>query len=817
MIEGALRQISVTRSFYPSKVGGWFWEQPDNPENDEFVDWPDEMDFNGSVVTMNPNGPTDWGAGRNISSFNDSIGGCNMDFAETAERGYAYKANDARDLEIKAIVDVRGTGDNGFSISVCTGHHTNDNCCQGFAYMITTEVAENPSKFNFRKEMWHVSYHNSPLGEFTHPKCNFRIRDLGRYVGIGFCRYNDPNDINGTVVVEVWFNPDPDSNKTDWTMLKRFKDTHGAGWGNDGDDCGGFSDQPGTWSNAQNRFKTNADGGSIKFKQCTLREIDVTGDFGGGPDPNPPPPVPPTEQLKYTFSFKFGSKGNGNGQFQDPHDITFDSGGTNLWVCDRVRNDIQKFTSAGVYVSKFGSSGSGDGQFNVPYALQIDPTFTYLYVCDRANNRIQKLTLTGTFVSKITTAGGKSLKAPEDICFNSSNGDIFICDTGNNRVVKFNSSHTFLTEWDGSGGGGTGFEHPHSMDITVANTHILVSCGDQPFTQKFTTAGVFVKKWGSEGNGQGQVRMFLEHGDIDAFDRWHLINNDVRPIVNVWDVDGNWLCQYGSTTSGSGDGQFREPEHVTVHPNGNSYVVDAKNQRIQVFIPNITTIPEPPPPPPPTGGGGGGTSKIIGSFTLLRDINIGRVSACEGAGGGGGGGGGSSGGSAIIYDGEDPDNDKPMCDVSGSPFDNRIRVTQKVRLSTSLIKGKIIKQLNVALKRVGTPAATPVVQAKIWRSDGVTVEYTSPTNLDPSTLPTSYPADDTTWAEFDFSTNTYTMQVGDRVGIEYLGTDEDNYIVAGYESDSESGGGKSLQSQYEDSPKAWDDKATRDAAFVIWE
>lgn len=767
------------------------------------------MDFNsGGVVTMNPNGPTDWGAGKNIKGFNGSIGGCNMDFSETAERGYAYKSDDARDLEIKAIVKIDGTGSNGFSISTCTGRHTGSKCCQGSAYMITVEVADNPSKFNFRKEMWHVSYHNSPVGLFTHSKCNFRIRDLGRYVGIGFCRYNDPNDIEGTVVVEVWFNPDPDTNKTDWTMLKRFKDTHGAGWGNDGDDCGGFSDQPLTWSNAQNRFKTNATNGTVKFKQCTLREIDPTGSFEQ--DPNPPPPAPPTTQLAYTFDFKFGSNGTGNGQFKDPHDLTFDATDANLWICDRGRNDIQKFTSAGVFVSKFGSAGSGNGQFNVPYALQINPAFTHLYVCDRENNRVQKLTTAGTWVSNITSAGGKSLKKPEDICFNSSNGDVFICDTGNNRIVRLDSSHAFITEWNGSGGGGTQFDHPHSMDITPDNTHILVSCGNQPFTQKFTTSGTFVKKWGSEGNGQGQVRMFLEHGDIDAFGRWHLINNDVRPIINVWDTDGNWLTQYGKTTKGSADGQFSEPEHVTVQDStGKPYVVDAGNQRIQVFTPNITTNPPPVTPPPPSGGGGGGTSKIIGSFTLLRDINIGRVSACEGSVVEEGGGG--SGGSTIFYGtGVTPDNETKLS--NSSTWSNRTRHTQRVGTSSSVLKGKIVKQINPSLMRTGSPAATPTISAHIWNSAG-TVMYTSPTTLDPSTLPTSIPADSSTWPAFDFSTNTYALQVGDRVGIKYEGTSSTNYIRTGYESDP--GEGSHWVEQYEGS--TWEQKKTRDAAMLLWQ
>jgi len=314
----------------------------------------------------------------------------------------------------------------------------------------------------------------------------------------------------------------------------------------------------------------------------------------GGTSP-PPSPTPggTTDVVTYTFSSKFGSQGSGNGQFQDPHDISFDSSG-NIFVTDRVRNDIQKFNSSGTYISKFGSTGSGNGQFNVPYSATHDASDN-IYVADRENNRIQKLDSAGVYISQITEAGGDKFNKPEDIWIDKANGNIFICDTGNNRIVKFDSSHNFIKEWGKFGTGNGEFDHPHSVCLdSIGNVYI--SCGHLPYIQKFTNDGVFIKKWGSEGDGQGQVRMFLEHMDIDFADRVHLINNDVRPIVNVWDTDGKWITQYGNTKSGSADGQFKEPEHITCSASGRPHVVDAKNQRVQIFDLDTTT----------TGGGGSG-------------------------------------------------------------------------------------------------------------------------------------------------------------------------------------------------------------------
>lgn len=311
-----------------------------------------------------------------------------------------------------------------------------------------------------------------------------------------------------------------------------------------------------------------------------IRKYLPGGDGNGGPGPGPGP----TPSTSYVFESKFGSKGRGNGQFLDPHDVSFDRAG-NAFIPDRERNDVQVFYHSGRFIKKFGGPGSGNGQFNVPYATAHDSSDNF-YVADRGNNRVQKLSHDGKFIKKITSAGGKNLKAPEDICFDFANGDYYVSDTGNNRVLKFDKNDNFLLQFDGSKGG-VKFNHPHSSSVGT-DRNVYISCGNQPFIQKFTPAGQFIKKWGSEGNGPGQVRMFLEHMDIDKFGRLHLINNDVRPVVNVWDQEGRWLTSYGNPKKGGANGQCSEPEHVTVDNAGKAWVVDSGNFRIQIFRPTGT-------------------------------------------------------------------------------------------------------------------------------------------------------------------------------------------------------------------------------------
>jgi DNA-binding beta-propeller fold protein YncE len=65
---------------------------------------------------------------------------------------------------------------------------------------------------------------------------------------------------------------------------------------------------------------------------------------------------------------------------------------------------VQKFDSAGTFISKWGTLGTGDGQFNNPWGMCIDSS-SNLYVADAINNRVQVFNSDGTFLYKWGTLG----------------------------------------------------------------------------------------------------------------------------------------------------------------------------------------------------------------------------------------------------------------------------------------------------------------------------------------------------------------------------------------------------------------------------
>ena len=262
-----------------------------------------------------------------------------------------------------------------------------------------------------------------------------------------------------------------------------------------------------------------------------------------------------------------------------PHDIAFDSKG-NVYVSGRDNNNIQKFTHNGTFLMKRGSKGSGDGQFSIPYSIGIDPA-DHVFVVDRENSRIQEFDTNGTFINKwYGVSATDKFKRPEDITF--SRFGIFITDTGNNRVLKVDDKFNLIKQWGTKGTANGQFIHPHAIDVD-SKGNVYVGVLNQPGVQVFDSNGTYLTRWGSSGTGPGQFSIPQEHIAIDKNDYIYIVDGASNPRVQKFFTNGTLVAIIG--TKGSGDGQLLKPEHVSIDEQGNIYVVDRGNARIQVFAP----------------------------------------------------------------------------------------------------------------------------------------------------------------------------------------------------------------------------------------
>ncbi len=260
-----------------------------------------------------------------------------------------------------------------------------------------------------------------------------------------------------------------------------------------------------------------------------------------------------------TSSCRKGYPGSGDGQLYMPESVTVDLDGY-VYVADTYNNRIQKFkpgVEGHAYDLQWGNEGTDDGQFKKPKGVAVDQN-GYAYVVDTDNHRIQRFKPAGEGHAYDTQWGSEGT---DDGQFNSpggvaidGEGYVYIADTNNHRIQRFkpaDEGHAYDTQWGGEGTGDGQFKQPKGVAVDPGGNVYVADTGNHRI-QIFGSEGSFISKWGSYCS---------------------LFSNQDDPEV----------C----------DGLFNSPSDLSIDPNGNVYVVETWNYRIQRFheIPGNTASP----------------------------------------------------------------------------------------------------------------------------------------------------------------------------------------------------------------------------------
>ncbi len=184
------------------------------------------------------------------------------------------------------------------------------------------------------------------------------------------------------------------------------------------------------------------------------------------------------------------------GQFTCPRGVAITNDG-HLLVTDKHR--LQKLTTDGVFVKSVGSSESGSGQLqlNTPTGITVHPITGQIFVADTWNNRIQVFNIDLTFSHTITPSGNKRFYYPYDVALDN-NGYLYIAEFWNSCITKLTTKGKNVTRF------GSTLYRPTSL--TINNDLVYVTESGNNRVSIFETNGTFLHRFGKKGSGEGEFK-----------------------------------------------------------------------------------------------------------------------------------------------------------------------------------------------------------------------------------------------------------------------------------------------------------------------
>ncbi|MBM4120159.1 MAG: hypothetical protein FJ248_04590 [Nitrospira sp.] len=305
----------------------------------------------------------------------------------------------------------------------------------------------------------------------------------------------------------------------------------------------------------------------------------------------------------YLCVSKWGKPGRGasllhGGEFAAPlYGMAIDQQGS-LFVVDNGNNRVQKFDNAGNFIILWGSFGSANANFHNPTGIACDAKGD-VYVVDTNNHRVQKFDgKLGGYLMKFGSRGNGEgqFSSPWGIAVDRVRGYIYVVDSANFRVQKFDPMGEFIMQWGSFGTNDGQFYFPRGVAVDPADGAVYVVDMGNHRIQKFDTSTnvlpqLLTKFGGGLGPGHasdpraqepGQFRSpwgIVVDGQGDVF-----VSDTGNQRIQKFDREGNFITQWGGF--GNGGGQFNFPYGVALDAKGSVFVVDSANARVQQFMPS---------------------------------------------------------------------------------------------------------------------------------------------------------------------------------------------------------------------------------------
>ena len=237
--------------------------------------------------------------------------------------------------------------------------------------------------------------------------------------------------------------------------------------------------------------------------------------------------------------------------------------------------ELKYLTNVG-FCADFGGRG-----FQLPSSMVIRDDGVIFVVSrgkssTKGSNGIQMVTKDHDFLGQIGTygAGLGGMMWPTSVVLDSDE-NLYLSDEYFNKVTKFDREGNPISEWGRKGSGDGEFNQPSGLLIRGKVMYVVDSRNNR--IQMYTLDGDFIDQWGSAGEGNGEFN--LPWGICDDSEGNIYIADWRNDRVQKFDAKGNHTL----TIAGGVNSVLDRPADVAVDSSGTLFVADWGSQRLVVL------------------------------------------------------------------------------------------------------------------------------------------------------------------------------------------------------------------------------------------